>query len=186
MALSIQAICSFATLCGSTWTTAATLYQTSIPSSPERTRSLIFRLISSSGKEANVLKPTSVGVGSSKPEWLHRRYDDNRLPGFRTIHVEKANRAAPPSKRDEFALSLDHLVGEREAPQFFLCPSARCFPSRPNAARRSQERKITLSTSASLGSLSSGSAGWAMRAHRVRVVHGPKAVSSTSHSRPVA
>src|SRR5262249_53599362 len=49
-----------------------------------------------------------------------RRY---RLPGFRTIHIEKANRAAPPSKRDEFALSLDHLVGEREAPQFFLSMS---------------------------------------------------------------
>jgi hypothetical protein len=42
LALSIHAICSFAALCGSTWTLAAMLYQTSIPSSPERTPRLIF------------------------------------------------------------------------------------------------------------------------------------------------
>jgi len=42
LALSIHAICSFAALCGSTRTLAAMLYQTSIPSSPERTPRLIF------------------------------------------------------------------------------------------------------------------------------------------------
>jgi hypothetical protein len=70
-----------------------------------------------------VLKPTSLGINSSETRWLHRRYDDNRPPGFRTTHIEKANRAAPPSKRDDFALSLDHLLGEREAPQLFLSMS---------------------------------------------------------------
>jgi hypothetical protein len=51
--LSIHTICSFAWLCGSTWTPAAMLHHTSIPWSPERMRRLIFSLICSSAKAAN-------------------------------------------------------------------------------------------------------------------------------------
>src|SRR5262249_56291147 len=42
------------------------LHHTSIPWSPERTRRLIFSLICSSDKAANVPKPTSVGITSSQ------------------------------------------------------------------------------------------------------------------------
>src|SRR5262249_25674450 len=41
------------------------LHHTSISWSPDRMRRLIFSVICSSGKAANVLKPTSVGITSS-------------------------------------------------------------------------------------------------------------------------
>jgi hypothetical protein len=51
---------------GSTWTPAPMLHHTIIPWSPERMRRLIFSLICSSSKAANVPKPTSVGIASSQ------------------------------------------------------------------------------------------------------------------------
>jgi hypothetical protein len=63
---SIHTICSFAWLCGSTWTPASMLHHTIIPCSPERMRRLIFSLICSSSRAANVPKPTSVDITSSQ------------------------------------------------------------------------------------------------------------------------
>jgi hypothetical protein len=53
--LSIHTICSFE------W-----LHHTSIPWSPDRMRRLMFSLICSSGKAANVPKPTNLGINSSQ------------------------------------------------------------------------------------------------------------------------